>query len=555
MTPPAATAPEQVSERRIIGVLLGVGLAFVVLAGQLVWLALKGQGASRLSMSEPIARTFARPDIVDRNGRLIATDIEAPSLYADPALILDIDEVAEKLGGVFPDIDQLQLRLQLSDKSRRFVWLRRGLSPRVAQRVHDLGLPGLAFRREQKRSYPLGHLAGHILGAVNVDNRGLSGIEKFIDETVGIEAVLGAKPTAKIPIQLSLDIGVQYGLEDELAQAVQRYTAAGAAGIVMDATNGEIVAAASLPNFDPAYPAQGLEPARLDKNHSSTFELGSIFKLATIAQALDSGAATPDTVIDVRAPLWIGRHLIRDLHPSGRPLSVREIFVQSSNVGAARLALEAGRDQQRAFLTRIGLLKQGATESGPLAAANQPRNWGEVETATIAFGHGLAISPMRFTAAAASLLNGGTLVEPTVLRASVAPRPQGIRVVTPETSSALAALMRRNVTLPTGTGRRADVAGYEIGGKTGTAEIAMNGKYRGDLVISSFLATFPTSQPQYVLLVLLDRPQPSPDSGAQITAGTNAAPTAGRILTRIGPLLQGKTTDGPTVFDATLDAK
>ena len=265
MTPPTATAPEPVSEGRIIGVLLGVVLAFAILSGQLIWLALKGQGASRLSMSEPIARTFARPDIVDRNGRLIATDIEAPSLYADPALILDIDEVAEKLGAVFSDIDQLQLRLQLSDKSRRFVWLRRGLSPRVAQRVHDLGLPGLGFRREQKRSYPLGHLAGHILGAVNVDNRGLSGIEKFIDETVGIEAVLGAKPTAKIPIQLSLDIGVQYGLEDELAQAVRRYTAAGAAGIVMDATNGEIVAAASLPDFDPAYPAQGLEPARLDK--------------------------------------------------------------------------------------------------------------------------------------------------------------------------------------------------------------------------------------------------------------------------------------------------
>jgi cell division protein FtsI (penicillin-binding protein 3) len=555
MTDRSTIAYVPVPESRTIGVLMCAMLGFALLSGQVVWLALKGQGTLRLSMSEPITRTFARPDIIDRHGRLIATDLEAPSLYADPAVILDIDEVAEKLGTIFPDIDQLQLRLQLSDKSRRFVWLRRGLSPRVAQRIHDLGLPGLGFRREQKRSYPLGRLAGHILGAVNVDNRGLSGVEKFIDETVGIEAVLGTKPAAKVPIQLSLDIGVQYGLEDELSAAVQRYTATGAAGIIMDATNGEIIAAASLPNFDPAHPAQALEPARLDKIQSSTFELGSIFKLLTVAQALDSKAATPDTVVDVRVPLWIGRHQIRDLHPAGRPLSVRDIFVQSSNVGAARLALEAGADRQRAFLTRIGILKQGGSEAGPIAPPNLPKNWGEVETATIAFGHGLATSPLRFTAAAASLLNGGTLVEPTVLRAGIAPRPQGDRIISDETSAALAVLMRRNVTLPTGTGRRAEVAGYEVGGKTGTAEIAIEGKYRGNMVISSFLATFPVSQPRYVMLVLLDRPQPSVDSGAQITAGTNAAPTAGRIIARIGPLLLGKAAEESTLFDAIPDAK
>ena len=555
MTDRGASAIAPVPESRTIAVLLCMMLGFAVLTGQLVWLAFKGQSTTRLSLNEPITRTFARPDIVDRNGRLIATDLEAPSLYADPAVILDVDEVAEKLGSLFPDIDQLQLRLQLADKSRRFVWLRRGLSPRMAQRVHDLGLPGLGFRREQKRSYPLGRLAGHILGAVNVDNRGLSGVEKFIDETVGIEAVLGAKPSAKVPIQLSLDIGAQYGLEDELSAAVQRYAAEGAAGIVMDASNGEIIAAASLPDFDPAHPAQALEPNRLDKNQSSTFELGSIFKLLTVAQALDSKAASLDTVIDVRAPLRIGRHQIRDLHPTGRPLSLRDIFVQSSNVGAARLALEAGADRQRAFLNRLGILKKGATEAGPIAGPSQPKVWGEVETATIAFGHGLAISPMRFTAAAASLLNGGTEVEPTVLRASIAPRPQGDRIITPETSATLAALMRRNVTLPAGTGRRAEVAGYEVGGKTGTAEIAIEGKYRADLVISSFLATFPASQPRYILLVLLDRPQPSPDSGAQITAGTNAAPTAGRIIARIGPLLRTNVAEELTTFDAMPDAK
>ena len=554
MSRPATLADPMAHESRTLVVVLTVALLFAALSAQLVWLAIKGHGGPRLSMSEPIVRTFARPDIVDRNGRLIATDLEAHSLYADPAQVLDADEAAEKLAAIFPDLDQAQLRSMLADRSRRFVWLRRGLSPRTAQRIHDLGLPGLGFRREPKRSYPLGSLAGHVIGTVNVDNRGLSGIERHIDETVGVEAVLGSRPAGNAPVQLSIDIGVQHALEDELAGAVSRYAAAGAAGIVMATATGEIIAAASLPNVDPARPAQALEETRLDKNFSGTFELGSIFKLVTIAAALDGRQATPDTVIDVRVPLWIGRHQIRDLHPAGRPLSIRDIFVQSSNVGAARLALAAGSDAQRAFLGKLGLLRGGRSESGPIAAPSQPERWGEIETATIAFGHGLAVAPVRFAAAAASLLNGGTAVEPTLLRVT-AGRPAGERVVTAATSVALAQLMRRNVTLPTGTGRRADVAGYEVGGKTGTAEIAVAGRYRGDLVLSSFLATFPASAPQYVLLVTLDRPKPAPETAGQITAGHNAAPTAGRIVERIGPLLRGARATTAAAFDASGSAK
>ncbi len=356
-------------------------------------------------------------------------------------------------------------------------------------------------------------------------------------------------------MQLAIDIGVQHAVEDELARAIAHYSAAGAAGLVMAVSTGEIVAAASLPNLDPSRPTQTLDPARLDKLFASTFELGSIFKLVTIAQALDSGAATADTVIDVRAPLWIGRHQIRDLHPAGRPLSLRDIFVQSSNVGAARLALAAGAERQQIFLGKLGLLRPGRTEAGPIAPPNQPHRWGEVETATVAFGHGLAVAPVRLVAAAATLLNGGTRVEPTLLRAGPNAPPKGEAIVKPQTSVALAQLMRRNVTAPGGTGRRADVNGYEVGGKTGTAEIAIDGRYRGDLVLSSFLATFPASNPQYVLLVTLDRPQPASDTNGQITAGLNAAPTAGRIIARIGPLMRSAGGDAATVFDASRDAK
>lgn len=555
MMRPAILPAEPLPENRTLMVVLGIVALFAALSAQITWLAIKGLGGARLSMSEPIVRTFARPDIIDRNGRLIATDLEAPSLYADPALVLDVDEVAEQLGRIFPDLDQAQLRSTLADKSRRFVWLRRGLSPRTAQHIHDLGLPGLAFRRELKRTYPLGELAGHVLGTVNIDNRGIAGIERYIDENIGVEAVLGSKPSADTPVQLSLDIGVQHALEDELEQAIQRYGARGAAGLVMDAASGEIIAAASLPNVDPARPSTALDPARLDKNFASTFELGSIFKLATIAQAIDNGAATADTVIDVRAPLRIGRFLIRDLHAAGRPLSVRDIFVQSSNVGAARLALAAGGGRQQAFLGKLGLLAAGRTEAGPIAAPSKPARWGEVETATIAFGHGLAVAPVRFVAAAAGLLNGGTAVTPTLLRRASAPPSKGDRLVSPDTSAALAQLMRRNVTAPTGTGRRADIAGYEVGGKTGTAEIAVQGKYQGDQVLSSFLATFPTTSPAYVVLVTLDRPRPGAETSGQITAGYNAAPTAGRIVARIGPLLRRLGEPPGTTFDASRDAQ
>ncbi len=549
------TAAQVSSENRTVAVLLCVALAFSALALQLVWLGFKGQASARISMNEPIARAFARPDIVDRNGRLLATDLDTPSLYADPALIIDIDEATEQLAEIFPDIDQAQMRLTLADKSRRFIWIRRGLSPRVAQRVHDLGLPGLAFRREPRRTYPMGHLAGHLLGGVSVDNRGIAGLEKFIDETKGVEAVLGSKPSSKVPVRLSLDLGVQHGLEDELTAAVARYAAQGAAGIVMDAQTGEIIAAASLPAVDPAWPKQAQDPTRLDKNATGVYELGSIFKLFTIAQALDQGAARLDTVYDVRAPLRIGRHQIRDPHPAGRPLTLREVFVLSSNVGAAQMALKAGARSQQAFLSRIGLLKPARTEAGPTAKASLPARWGEIETATISFGHGLAVSPLRFVSAAASLLNGGFAVEPTLLLTGGRAPDQRSRVISGETSAALAALMRRNVTAPYGTGRRADVSGFEVGGKTGTAEIAIGGQYREDAVISSFLAMFPASGPKYVVLVMLHRPQASIESGGQITAGLNAAPTVARVIARIAPLTGVSPASVQTQFDAFRSAK
>ena len=249
---------------RTIIAMLVVLLAFGAVAGQLVRLALSGQFDMPSSFAATVDQSFARPDIVDRNGRLLATDVEAYSLFADPAHVLDRDEVVERLRSVFSDLDGDTLRKDLSDRSRRFVWIRRGLSPKTAKAVHNLGLPGLDFRRELRRAYPGGALAGHVLGYVNIDNKGVSGIERYVDEVVGVEMVQGATLAERAPVRLSLDIGVQHAVEAELESAVKRFEAKGAAGIVLDIKTGEILASASLPEVDPAYPSMSLEQSRAD---------------------------------------------------------------------------------------------------------------------------------------------------------------------------------------------------------------------------------------------------------------------------------------------------
>ncbi len=516
---------------------LAIVVAFAAIGVQLVRLALKGQVEPQASMTRTLTQSFWRPDIVDRRGRLLATDVEAPTLYADPALMIDVDMAVERLTQVFPELDGTELRRTLSDRDRRFVRLRRGVSPATAQRIHDFGLPGLAFRNEPKRVYPNGPLAGHVIGHVNGDNQGTSGIERYIDGTVGIEAVHSDATGSLAPVRISIDLAVQHALESELRVAEREYRAAGAGGIILDVDTGEVLASASLPEVDPADRMQGLDPARLGKLADGVYELGSIFKTITVAMALEAGTADLGKVYDVRAPLRVGRYTIRDLHPLGRPLTVREIFLHSSNVGAGMMGLELGPARQRDFLSRLGLTEPMRSEAGPVAAPKLPAHWGQAETITISYGHGLAVAPIQFAAAAAALVNGGWRVTPTYRLAQGAPAEGAMRVVRAETSAALRELLRRNVVSPHGTGRRADVPGYEVGGKTGTAEKPGPGGYRDDAVIASFLAAFPMSDPKYLVLVLLYEPKATEATGGRITAGVNAAPVAGRIIARAAPLL------------------
>lgn len=539
--PPGGTSGDRSRGDPVRLVALAMALAFVAVAAQVLRLALVGTPSTpRAHLMEPLVRAYARPDIVDRKGRILATDLGAYALTADPALVIDADETSERIAAVLPELGQAELRAQLADRSRRFVRIKRQLSPALAQRIHDLGLPGISFRPEPRRIYPQGRLAGHVLGFVNADNRGMAGLERHVDDELGLETGYSAE-FARPPVATTLDIGAQHALEEELSLAVAQYGASGAAGVILDASSGAVLAAAALPDVDPSQPGESLLADRVDRLNAATYELGSVMKVFTVAMALEMGLATPATLLDVRVPLQIGRWTISDVRQSGRPLTVREVLVQSSNIGVAQLALLAGATLQRAFLERAGLIGPMRMETGPLGAPRLPERWGQVETATIAYGYGIAVSPMQLASAAAALVNGGMKVRPHLIatlpgvhRAAQPPA----RIVSPATSARLREMLRRAVTHPNGTGRRAEADGFEVGGKTGTAELAVRGAYQAKSVVASFLGAFPMSAPRYVLLVSLFEPRPEDGNAkGRITAGVNAAPVASRVIARTGALL------------------
>ena len=523
---------------RLMLLFLALLAGFMAIGGQMVRLATSHVPIQNMvALTEPVARTWARPPIVDRNGQLLASDVATPSLYADPKQVIDRDEVVEKLRGVLPGLDERELSRQLGEEGRRFVWIRRGLTPRLAQQIHDLGLPGLNFRRELRRVHPAGAVAPWLLGQVDVDNRGLSGIEKYIDAADMAVAVLAPVPSTREPVRLTLDLAVQHAVRQELRAALSRYKAKAASAVVMDVRTGAVLAAVSLPDAELGRATPAGEPGRADRLMGGVFELGSIFKAFTVAMALDAGVATLDTQFDARQPLMISGRRIDDFHGQKRLLTAREIFIHSSNIGAGLMALRLGGQKQRDYLDRFGLTGDLVMEGAAVAQPLVPKRWTDLETATVAYGHGLALAPLQFAAASAALVNGGTRVWPSIL-ATGRPQPaQPVRVISPEASRQVRELMRLNVTDAKGTGRRADVPGLEIGGKTGSADLVRDGRYAEHAVIASFLAAFPMSQPRYLTLLTLFEPEPTIETKAQITAGVNAAPASARMIARIAPLL------------------
>ena len=519
---------------RLIGICFGV--AFLAIGGQLARLTLfpKFEDAkSRVVVADPLPR----PDIVDRNGVLLATDIAVASLYADPSKIIDIDEAIELLTATVPDLDAKDLRKKLSTK-KSFAWLKRQVSPDERDAVYDLGIPGVGYVNERRRVYPQGRLAGHVVGYVDIDTKGIAGLEKYLDDQGAIYTASLAQPEEhrSQPAQMSVDVRVQAALIDELSQAIEKFRAIAAGGIVLDVTTGEVIALVSLPDFNPNQEKKNFSTAQQNHMTSGVYELGSVIKAVTFAMAFDYGTANLQSRYDARFPLVIGNARINDYHAKRRVLTVPEIFTNSSNIGTARMALDVGIERHQAFLRRVGLFDRLQTELPESARPLLPRRWSKLVTATAAFGHGFAVQPLQGAAVVAGLLNGGNMMTPTLLKRS---REDALamaqNIVKPNSSEMLRTLFRLNAV--EGTASHADVIGYRVGGKTGTAEKVVNGRYAKDKRLNSFIGAFPMDSPKYLLLVMLDEPKATPETFGFATSGWNAVPVAGKIIERIAPML------------------
>jgi cell division protein FtsI (penicillin-binding protein 3) len=509
-------------------------LAFMVIAGRMVEVTLIKGGAQTARAAKAPDLGVERADLVDRDGVLLATSLPTVSLYAHPKEIPDRPEAARRIASLLTDMSASDILAKLREQ-RAFVYLRRNLTPRQEYDINALGIPGLYFEKGEKRIYPQGELTAHVVGLTDLDNKGIAGIEKSEEREL---------KGRRAPLRLSIDVRVQTILRNELARTMGEFHAIGATGMVMDVHTGELLAMVSLPDFNPNYLNSATPEAMFNRATLGVYEMGSTFKLFNTAAALDAGVVNLNSSFDATHPLKVARFEITDYHAEKRWLTVPEILIYSSNIGSARIAMDMGIDTQRNFLTRIGMTRPTGVELPESGAPLVPNPWREINSMTISYGHGMAVTPLHMMTGVSALVNGGVYHPPTLLKQEEGEKPQGARVIKAETSRAMRELMRLVVTR--GTGEKADVAGYEVGGKTGTAEKSAAGGYRRKSLLSSFIATFPVSDPQYVVLVMIDEPQGIKESYGFATAGWTAAPAVGRVVAQIGPLLGLSPRDEPS---------
>ncbi|WP_322865400.1 peptidoglycan D,D-transpeptidase FtsI family protein [Aquicoccus sp. G2-2] len=484
-----------------------------------------------------------RANIVDRNGRVLATNLDTYSIYAHPQQMIEPKRVATELVKIFPDLDKKRLLKDFTGK-RKFVWIKKKISPEQKQAVFDIGDPGLLFGPREMRLYPNGHLAAHVLGGYSFGKEGvdaaevigIAGVEKVFDHYLRDPAESGK------PLQLSLDLTVQTAAEQTLLGGMKLMNAKGAASVLLDVHTGEVLSVVSLPDFDPndrpRAPTDGSadDSPLFNRAVQGVYELGSTFKIFAVAQAMELGLVTPDTMIDTRGPLRWGKFRIHDFHNYGKELSVTKVIEKSSNIGTARIAQMIGVKRQRAFLGKLGLLKAVPVEiveaqgSTPLL----PKNWSELSTMTISYGHGISVSPMHLAAAYATIANGGTKITPTLLRRN---GPEyGERVMSRDVAAAARTMLRKVVT--DGTASFGEVKGYDVAGKTGSADKPKpTGGYYKEKVIATFASMFPADDPKYVLVVTLDEPETFALGETRRTAGWTAVPVAAEMINRLAPLL------------------
>ncbi len=538
MDPPTRRHPLTPAEKtidrvrvRLMAVLLTFGMLYAVIGGRVTNLTLfndpqENAATATASHESPVV---ARADIVDRNGTVLATSLPTVSLCADSKKITDPQEAASRLRAVLPDIDAKRLEQSLQS-TRRCALIRRHLTPKQYYEVNRLGIAGFEFSPDESRVYPSGRLTAHVSGYTDIDSNGIAGMEKSLNKTL---------QESSRPVALSLDIRLQTILHRELTQAVKEFKAIGGAGLIMDSRTGEILALVSLPDFDPHRPGSADADAKFNRATLGVYEMGSTFKIFATALGLETNTIKPAERFDTLTPIEAGRRTIRDFHPSKRPLNVAEIFIESSNIGAARIANKIGPARHKAFLGELGLLNKAPLElpETGLPLTPQGANWSAITNMTVAYGHGIAVNAVQTASAVASVVNDGIKVTPTLLKRankehSSAPK---IRVVSPHTAAQMRALMRLVVT--NGTAKSAEVQGYIVGGKTGTADKPSDGRYNKNARLSSFVGMFPANAPRYVVFAMLDDPKGNARTYGYATGGWTAAPVIGRVVGQMAPLL------------------
>lgn len=474
-----------------------------------------------------------RADIVDRNGVLLARSLRTASLYADPQVITQPMKVAEDLVVAFPELQYGHV-LQKLQSNKRFVWLKRNLTPDEQYKILYLGHPGLEFQYENKRIYPHGSLVSHIVGYTSQDGSGLSSVEKSFED------FLNASDKG---LMLTIDVRLQHALHREISDAVKKHNALGGSGVVMDVHTGEVLAAVSLPDFDPHFPGEAEQNQLFNKATLGVYELGSTFKIFSTAALLDTHNVKMSKMFDVREPLKVGRHTISDFHPEERLLSVPEVFMHSSNIGSAMMGQMVGNDTLKSFYQDLGLLQPVQFEISEAGTPLIPEIWRDINTLTASYGHGIAVSPLHLITAVSSVVNGGIKITPTLVQRhpefpGKGQKPQlrhEMRIVSPQTSEKIRKMMR--LVVEKGTGQKADVPGFLVGGKTGTAEKVGQSGYDKTRLISSFIGVFPSDNPLYAVYIMVDEPKGIPETAGFATGGWVAAPAVGNVIASMASIL------------------
>lgn len=488
------------------------------------------------------APSGARADLVDRNGQLLAIDLPHYGLYVDSREIWDISETRTALMAAMPSLTRERLDKALHSDHREY--LVGGLTPEQRSAIHELGLPGVIFEEESRRVYPLGATAAHIIGFSDRGGAGIAGAELALDDTVRKSA---AVPGQSVP--LSIDLRVQTALEDELQKNAVSFQANGAVGIVTNVRTGEILALASYPDFNPNTP--GLTPPNnlLNRAAASVFEMGSIFKVFTLAMGLDTGRVTLNTTFDATTPITVAGQTIHDYHAEKRVMTLSDIFLHSSNIGTAKLALSIGGPTMERYFQSFGLFAPAKIELAETTHPILPHRWSENIVASASFGHAMSVSPLAVASGMGAILNGGTLVPLTIRKLEPGTMPTGKRVISEATSRSMLDLMRLNATHGTGASADRAAPGLRVGGKTGSAEKVVGGRYDRSKLVSSFAGVFPTDGPidgdRYFVLILVDEPKGNKESYGFATGGWAAAPAMGRVAERIAPYLGVHRTEIP----------